>query len=104
MMHVDPHELKRTTLAKAPDDQVFVVCRGDRIDNIKDLANCIESLSPEQFQHHVSPEGRNHFADWIQGVLKNPLLAHDLNYPINLNNQQHYVTTIRHHVQWLESV
>jgi len=103
-MHVDPQELKRTTLEQVPEESVFSVCRGDRISNLRDLANCIESLSPEEFKHHVSPEGRNHFADWIREVLKNPLLAHDLNYPINLNNQQHYVTTIRHHVKWLESV
>ena len=103
-MHVDPQELKKSTLAHVPADHVFVVCRGDRIDNITDLANCIESLTPEQFTHHVSPERRNHFVDWIKGALKNELLAHDLHYPVNLTNQQHYVTTIRHHVQWLESV
>jgi hypothetical protein len=103
-MHLDPHELKKTTLAHTTEDKAFVVCRGDHINNITDLANCIESLNPDQFKHHVSIEGRNHFADWIKEVLKNPLLAHDLNYPINLNNQQHYVMTIRHHVQWLESV
>lgn len=104
-MDVDPHQLKKTTLAKVPEEKVFVVCRGDRISNIKDLANCVESLSAEQFKHHVSEVGKkNDFAMWIFDVLKNPSLARDLNYPVNLADQKHFVKTIRDHVKWLESV
>jgi hypothetical protein len=99
----DPHLLKKTTLAQVPEDKVFWVVRGDRIANIKDLANCIESLSPDQFKHHVSAT-HNDFSKWINDVLKNTALAHDLTYPINVENQKHYVKTIRDHVKWLESV
>ena len=82
-----------------------MVCRGDRIASIKDLANCIESLTPEQFAYHVSLEGKkNDFATWIFDVLKNPLLARDLNYEINFKDQKHYVKTMRDHTKWLESV
>ena len=102
-MDVDVQGLKKSTFAKVSDDKVFWMCRGDRIDNIRDMANAIESLSPTEFEHHVSLEGkRNDFAVWIQDVLHNPLLAHDLNYPVNLNNQHHFVKTIRDHVAWLE--
>ena len=104
-MDIEPQQLKKTTLAKASHEKAFWVCRGDRIDNIKDLANCIESLSPEQFKHHVSAEGKkNDFATWIFDVLKNPALARDLNYPINLTDQKHFVKTIRDHIRWLESI
>lgn len=102
---MDPQELKRTTLRRVPDDRAFWTVRGERIDDIRDLAACVESLSPEEFAHHVSVEGkRNDFAVWIQDVLHNPVLAHDLEYPINLNNQQHFAKTVRDHVAWLESV
>jgi hypothetical protein len=103
-MDVDASVLKKTTLAHVPTDHAFFVCRGDRVDNIRDLANCIESLSPEEFEHHVSLEGKkNDFAVWIMDVLKNPLLAKDLNYEINLSSQEHFVKTMRDHVRWLES-
>jgi hypothetical protein len=103
-MEIDPQLLKKTTLARV-QDKPFWVCRGDHVDNIKDLANCIESLSHEQFMHHVSAEPkRNDFAQWIFDVLKNPSLARDLNYPINLTDQKHCVKTIRDHIAWLESI
>ena len=104
-MDVDVQLLKKTTLAHVSPDKIFWVCRGDRVDNVRDLANCVESLTPEQFKLHVSLEGkRNDFAQWIFDVLKNPLLARDLNYDINLRDQKHYVKTIRDHVAWLEKV
>ena len=104
-MELDTHQLKKSTLAKAPADKIFHVCRGDRIDNLKDLANCIESLTPEQFKHHVSFEGKkNDFAMWIFDVFKNAALSRDLNYEINLKDQKHYVKTLRDHLRWLESV
>jgi hypothetical protein len=102
-MNFNVVELRKTTLAHVSQDKVFWVCRGDRIDNIYDLANCVESLTPEQFKHHVSFEGkRNDFAQWILDVLNNSLLAKDLNLEANLKDQKHMVKTIRDHVAWLE--
>ena len=104
-MTVDFQALKKSTLTKVSDDKAFWVVRGDKIDNIVDLANCVESLSPEQFLHHVSEQGKkNDFATWIYDVLKNPSLARDLNYPVNLKDQKHYIKTIRDHVAWLKTV
>ncbi len=99
----DVHILKQTTLARVPSDYAFFVCRGDRITTLKDLANCIETLTPTEFHYHVNAASKtNHFAEWIKNVLKNPLLAHDLNYAVNLNDQKHFVKTIRDHITWLE--
>lgn len=96
-------DLRNTTLSPTSDDKAFWVCRGDRIANIYDLANCIESLSPDEFTHHVSLAGkRNDFAIWVQDVLNNPLLARDMMLDDNLRDQAHLVTTIRDHVAWLE--
>lgn len=99
---MDPLELKRTTLSTA--EHPFVVCRGDRISSIHDLANCIDSLSQDEFSYHVSPGGKNHIAVWVKEVLRNEVLAHDLNYPVNLSDRTHFAKTIRDHVRWLESV
>jgi hypothetical protein len=103
-MDMNPQDLKRTTLAKVPADDAFLVCRGDSITSIYDLANCIESLSPDEFRYHVNTEGTNHFALWILEALHNPLLAHDLNFDANIIDQKHYVKTIRDHVRWLEGI
>lgn len=100
-MEFDVQKLKRTTLNKVSDDKAFVVVRGDRITNIYDLANCIEHLSPQQFTHHVNTK-KNDFAAWIFHVLQNPLLSRDLDGIANINDQKHYVKTIRDHAAWLE--
>jgi len=100
---MDPVKLKQATLRTAPEDKKFCVCRGDCIRKIDDLANCIESLSEEQFRQHVQDD-YDHFSDWIKNVLKNPLLAEDLLFQANKDDKEHYVMTIRHHVEWLRSV
>jgi hypothetical protein len=103
-MSIDVHALKTTTLAPVSAHDAFHVSRGDTITNIHDLANCIESLSPEQFRYHVDPNGpTNHFASWIREALKNSQLANDLMFDTNLRDQKHFVKTIRDHVAWLES-
>jgi hypothetical protein len=102
-METEVQLLKKNTLATVPHDKAFHVTRGDWIYNIKDLANCVESLKPEQFKYHVDPNGpKNHFSLWIREVLKNPRLANDLNLDVNLRDQKHFVKTIRDHTAWLE--
>jgi hypothetical protein len=102
-MEYDVQALKKTTLAVVPPEKAFRVSRGDWINNITDLANCIESLSPDQFRYHVDPNGpRNHFAMWVRESLENPALAHDLMFDENLRSQEHMVKTIRDHIAWLE--
>ncbi len=102
---MDVHALKRTTLATVPADKAFVVVRGDRITNIKDLANCIASLNDGQFSHHVHADKHDSdWAHWVRDVLQNPALANDVNLAINLKDKTHLVKTIRDHVAWLESI
>lgn len=101
---METEALRRHTLARVPSSQAFHVCRGDTVTSIDDLANCIDSLTDEQFHYHVNPEeGFNHFSDWIRAVLKNESLAADLNFPENLHDKQRFVKTIRDHVAWLRT-
>ena len=102
---MDVHALKRTTLATVPADKAFVMVRGDRISTIKDLANCIASLTDFQFNHHVHVDKHDSdWAHWTRDVLQNPALANDMNLIVNLRDKAHLVKTIRDHVAWLESV
>lgn len=97
------HHLKQTTLTRVSDDKAFVVVRGDRITHIKDLANCIESLSDNEFNHHVNTHKfHSDWSDWTRNVLHNEELARDMNLTINLRDKEHLVKTIRDHVAWLE--
>lgn len=102
---MEPHDLKRTTLQHVARDFAFHCCRGDCIDNIWDMANCVESLSDYEFRQHVAEDGSyNHIADWVRSALDNADLAEHLNWDANLQDKAHFVKTIRDHVAWLESI
>ena len=101
-MEPDKQALKVSTLGTEGKTKPFFVVRGDVVSNIDDLANCIQSLSDEQFKHHVTMT-KNDFAAWIYGVLKNPFLARDLDLAGNRTNKVQYVKTIRDHVAWLRN-
>ena len=102
-MDIDVQELRKITLSTVPEDQAFWVCRGDKVHNLKDLANCIESLSPDQFRYHVDDAKKTtHFSAWIAQTFHNPLLARDVDLEPNLSNQTQLVKTIRDHINWLE--
>lgn len=96
-------ELRDNTLMEVPADMAFRVCRGDVVNNIRDLANCVESLSEEEFKAHVNEE-ENHVAEWVHHALKNEGLANDLKLDVNHESQEHFVKTIRDHVSWLDSL
>mgnify|MGYP003395519780 CR=1 FL=1 len=101
-MDINYNELRKTTLATVPEDQAFYVSRGDRIRTLKDLANCFEHLTEDEFRYHVNPSGpTNHPALWIRNTLHNTALANDLMLDVNLRDQKHFVKTIRDHLKWL---
>ena len=100
---MDFKAIKQTTFQHVPEEAVFWAVRGDRISTVRDLINCMASLSEEQWRHHVSKE-KNDVANWVLHVLKNPLLAKDLQYPANVESKEHFLKTLRDHVTWLETV
>ncbi|MDD9953109.1 MAG: hypothetical protein OXR66_02130 [Candidatus Woesearchaeota archaeon] len=102
-MNIDHRGLQQTTLREVSDAKAFHVCRGDHIRTIHDMANCLTHLSDEEFEYHVNEE-QHDLAVWVHEVLQNPLLAHDLQLPENVQNKEHCVKTIRDHVGWLESI
>jgi hypothetical protein len=64
------------TLADAPPEKCFWVNFGPVLKNLRELQIALASgaISDEQFAHHVGP-GRNDFASWVEGALKDPQCA-----------------------------
>jgi len=61
----------------APDASYFVLCNGKPVKNIKELADVMEELEEEVFNHHVTPD-KNDFATWIKDIFKDIELAEKL--------------------------
>jgi len=61
----------------APVEQYFILCNGEPIKNVEELADVMEDLRDEVFNFHVTPD-KNDFATWIHDVFKDIELAEEL--------------------------
>lgn len=61
----------------APKEKVFVLSDGGIVRNPKELADLLEHLRDEIFNHHVTGD-KNDFAKWIHDVFKDVELAKKL--------------------------
>jgi len=68
---------KTKKLQDAPIEQYFILCNGQPIKNVKELADIIEDLRDEVFNHHVNMD-KNDFAKWISDVFNEIDLAEQL--------------------------
>ena len=100
---MDVQKLKETTLTQSPAENMFWTRSGTAVNNLKELADHIEQMSQEEFQHHVVADAQHSdFAAWTHDVFQNPFLAQDLKLEANLTDQSHCAKTIRDHIAWLE--
>lgn len=60
---------KKQQLINASDPDCFWINNGDVVRNLKQFAKSLESMSNEQFGHHVT-KNKNDFAKWIKEILK----------------------------------
>ncbi len=58
-------------------DQYFRLKDGKIIRSIEELQTALTNMSSEVFYHHVNPN-QNDFANWIEHVYENPVLANQL--------------------------
>jgi hypothetical protein len=65
---------KKAILKDAPEENCFILCNGERVKNVKELADILEVLSDDVFNHHVTFD-RNDFSNWISDVFKDEDLA-----------------------------
>ena len=67
------HPIRR----EAPQENIFILCNGKPVKNVKELADVIDKLEDSVFEHHVKQD-QNHFAAWVKDVIKDAELAEKL--------------------------
>jgi len=72
-----PKKAKGKLFSDAPGEHYFVLCTGQTIKNIKELADALESVEDSIFYHHVNSE-RNDFATWVKDIFEEEALANEL--------------------------
>ena len=81
-------------LKDAPREQYFILCDGQPIRNVGHLAEKLEELSHEVFDHHVTPD-RNDFANWVNDIFQDVELAKEI---AGLKNKEHVRLAIYKHI------
>ena len=74
---ISKKQIKDKLKKKIPEERYFVLVSGQKVKNVKELADVLESLDETNFLHHVN-EHRNDFANWIQDVFEEFDLAEKL--------------------------
>jgi hypothetical protein len=92
----NPAALPRKTALKtdAPEKQVFVLCNGKPVKNIRELADVMDEIEDHVFSHHVTHD-RNDFANWVNDVFKDVELATEL---ANAKDKRHFQLVIYKHL------
>jgi len=80
----------------APKGKYFWVVDGTVIRGIKDMAYAIDAMDLNVFHHHVN-EGRNDFANWVEGVFLLKNLALELRG--TTNKDRAVIITLKHLVK-----
>lgn len=65
------------TLQELPEQQQFYLCSGQRLRNLKELAEVLDGMQEEIFRYHVN-EQRNDFHTWARDVFHEDALAEEL--------------------------
>ncbi len=64
-------------LANVPDDARFVCHDGRVLHRMAELADALETMSEATFAYHT-PDGNNHFSNWVRDIVGDEKLAKDL--------------------------
>lgn len=78
----------------APQENVFILCNGQPVKNVKELADILEKLEDHVFSHHVRP-GHNDFSAWVKDVFKDAELAEKLT---GVKDKEHMQLVLYKHV------
>ena len=69
--------IKRRITGHVPETYHFCLKDGTRLKSLHDLIVSLEDMPDEIFYHHVS-DAKNDFANWVDDILKDHLLAEEL--------------------------
>ncbi len=78
----------------APVEQYFILANGQPVKNVKELADALEHISEQVFNHHVTND-KNDFANWARDVFKEIQLAEELS---GTKNKEHTRIVLYKHV------
>jgi hypothetical protein len=81
MVETKKQEAKRL-LADVPEEYVFWCCDGQILRNLKELGDALNTMTDETYVFHVNPE-KNDFANWVRDIIKDEMLAKDLQKETN---------------------
>jgi hypothetical protein len=77
-----------------PEHQHFYFVNGERVKNVKELAEIMDRLEQEVFDYHVNAE-KNDFYNWIKDVFNDVELAEKI---MGVTGPKHLQFTIYKHV------
>jgi hypothetical protein len=67
----------KALLKECPPENVFWLCTGVTLKNMKELVSNLKEMDDGVFSYHVNND-KNDFANWIKDVFKNAKLADKL--------------------------
>ncbi len=77
-----------------PEERHFFFVNGERVKNVKELAEIMDRIEQEVFDYHVNEE-RNDFYNWVKHVFEDIELAEKL---VGVTGPKHLQFTIYKHV------
>lgn len=78
----------------APQENVFILCNGQPVKNVKELADIMDKLEDSVFSHHVRQD-KNDFAAWVKDVFKDTELAEKL---AGVKDKKHFQLAVYKHI------
>ena len=77
--------IKKKLKKEIAEKHFFVLVTGEKLRNIKELADTLENIDNFHYQHHVN-ENKNDFANWIRDVFEEFDLAEKIKTAKNKNH------------------
>ena len=88
----------RNYLRDAAPEQCFWVNNGPILKSIEELANALQDMNNETYQHHVNDE-KNDFGKWINEVIGDTKLSNEL---LTSRNRESALKKIRNRLNSLK--
>jgi len=85
---------ERSIRDNAPAENYFVLCNGQPVKNVKELADVLDNLEDHVFNHHVRPD-HNDFTAWIKDIFQDTELAQKL---ADVKDKEHMQLVLYKHI------
>ncbi len=93
-------ETAKKQLIQVDGPAAFWIHNGPMLKNLVDLQSALESIAPDLFSYHVTPD-KNDFANWVEFVMMEPVLAGKLR---SYKTQKTMAKAVAHYIKKYYSV